>query len=98
MTPDVIAKARNDLKAPPKKRGKGKRTDADVNRTLAALSSACSACSYAVKEWGWLDRNPVQRVSKGRDSPGRVRFLDVVERIAFLEACRKSTNPHLYLP
>jgi len=94
LTPEVIAQARDALKATPKMRGKGQRTDADVNRTLAALSSACS---YAVKELGWLERNPVERVIKGAESRGRVRFLDDLERTAFLEACRASRNKHLYL-
>src|SRR5450830_1796697 len=58
LTPDVIAKARDKLKATPKLHGGGQRTDADVNRTLAALSSACS---YAVKELGWIERNPLER-------------------------------------
>lgn len=94
LTPDVIAKARDKLKATPKQLGGGERTDADVNRTLAALSSACG---FAVKELGWLERNPLERVSKGSESKGRVRFLSDVELPAFLKACRESSNPSLYL-
>lgn len=94
MTPDVIAKARDTLKATPKQRGGGTRTAADVNRTLAALSSACG---YAVKELGWLERNPLERVTKGAESKGRVRFLSDVELPAFLQACRESSNKSLYL-
>jgi integrase len=94
LTPDVIAKARDDLKATPKQRGGGIRSDADVNRTLAALSSACS---HAVKELGWLERNPLERVSKGSESKGRVRFLSDEELPALLSACRESSNKSLYL-
>lgn len=94
LTPDVIAKARDTLKATPKQRGGGTRTPADVNRTLAALSSACG---YAVKELGWLERNPLERVSKGAEHKGRVRFLDDDELPRFLQACRESSNPDLYL-
>lgn len=94
MTPDVIAKARDKLKETPKKRGGGARSDADVNRTLAALSSACG---FAVKELGWLERNPLERVSKGTENKGRVRFLSDDELPLFLRACRESANPHLYL-
>lgn len=93
LTPDAIAKARDGLKATPKRRGAGIRTDADVNRTLAALSSACS---FAVKELGWLEKNPLERVSKGTESKGRVRFLDDAELPRFLKACRGSKNPYLY--
>lgn len=94
MTPDVIAKARDTLKETPKQRGGGVRSDADVNRALAALSSACS---FAVKELGWLERNPLERVSKGTESKGRVRFLDDAELVCFLKACRESSNASLYL-
>lgn len=94
LTPDVIAKARDALKATPKRRGGGVRSAADVNRTLAALSSACG---YAVKELGWLERNPMERVSKGAESKGRVRFLSDEELPRFLQACRESSNANLYL-
>lgn len=94
LTPDVIAKARDKLAKTPKQRGGGIRTDADVNRTLAALSSACS---YGVKELGWLERNPLERVSKGTESKGRVRFLSDDELPRFLKACRESSNADLYL-
>ena len=94
LTPDVIAKARDTLKATPKQRGAGIRSAADVNRTLAALSSACG---YAVKELGWLERNPMERVTKGAESKGRVRFLSDEELPRFLQACRESGNPSLYL-
>lgn len=94
LTPDVIAKTRDTLKATPKQKGGGTRTPADVNRTLAALSSACG---YAVKELGWLERNPLERVAKGTEHKGRVRFLDDDELPRFLQACRESSNPDLYL-
>lgn len=94
MTPDVIAKARDALKETPKQRGGGIRSDADVNRTLAALSSACT---YAVKELGWLEKNPMERVRKGTENKGRVRFLSDEELPRFLKACRESSNPALYL-
>lgn len=94
LTPDVIAKARDTLKATRKLRGGGIRSAADVNRTLAALSSACA---YAVKELGWLERNPLERVTKGAESKGRVRFLSDAELPRFLQACRESNNKSLYL-
>ncbi|EGF31261.1 site-specific recombinase, phage integrase family [Oxalobacteraceae bacterium IMCC9480] len=94
MTPDVIAKARDKLASTPKQRGGGIRSAADVNRTLAALSSACG---FAVKELGWLERNPMERVRKGAEAKGRVRFLSSDELPLFLKACRDSANSHLYL-
>lgn len=93
MTPDVIAKARDKLKATPKLKGGGVRSDADTNRTLAALSSACT---YAVKELGWLERNPLERVKKGKEPDGIVRYLSDEELPLFLKACRESENHDLY--
>lgn len=94
LTPDVIAQARDKLLATPKQIGGGQRTGADVNRFIAALSSACS---FAVKELDWLEKNPCERVSKPKESPGRVRFLDDEELPRLLTACEQSTNKDLYL-
>ncbi|HEX3485583.1 MAG TPA: integrase, partial [Micropepsaceae bacterium] len=94
LTPDVIAKARDKLLQTPKRWGGKARTAADVNRTLAALSSACT---HAVKELGWLERNPLEKVTKGPESKGRVRFLSDDELPRFLKACRESANESLYL-
>ncbi len=69
-----------------------KRSGATTNRFLAALSSCCA---YGVKELGWLERNPVERVTKPKEKKRRVRFLDDAELPRFLKACRK--HPDLYL-
>lgn len=69
-----------------------KRSGATTNRFLAALSSVCS---YGVKELGWIERNPVERVTKPRENKGRVRFLDEVELPRFLDACRKHDDLYL---
>ncbi len=94
LTPDVIAKTRDKLKATPKRHGGGARSAADVNRMLAVLSSVCG---YAVTELQWLERNPIERVKKGTESKGRVRYLDENELKRFLKACRESDNSSLYL-
>lgn len=94
LTPDVISKARDKLANTPKHRGGGARSAATVNRTLAALSSACG---FAVKELGWLEKNPMERVRRRAEAKGRVRFLSDEELPLFLKACRDSTNSQLYL-
>ncbi len=76
------------------KRPKSKRSGPTVNRYLAALSVCLS---YGVKTLQWLERNPCERISKSRESTGRVRFLSDDERKALLNACRKSDNKDLYL-
>jgi integrase len=66
---------------------------ATVVRYMAALSHAFTV---AVKEWGWLDDSPMRRVTKPKESRGRVRFLSDEEREQLLDACRSSDNPYLY--
>jgi integrase len=49
-----------------------------------------------VKEWGWVEGNPLTKVTKPKEPRGRVRFLDDDERERFLVACRESASPDLY--
>jgi integrase len=74
------------------KRERSLRTGSTVNRYLASLSS-CLA--YGVKEHGWIERNPCERVKKPKESEGRVRFLADDERHRLIHACRP--HPDLYL-
>ena len=66
---------------------------ATINRYLAALSHVFT---YAVKELGWTDENPLTKISKEKEPSGRTRFLSEEERDRFLAACRQSTSPDLY--
>jgi integrase len=91
VTPARIAEARDTLLGEPTKQGP--RKPATVVRYLAALSHALS---MAVKEWGWLEANPMQKVRRPPEPRGRVRFLSDDERARLLEACRASRNPALY--
>ena len=88
----TIKKHRDELKATPKAQGGGERTGADVNRTLAALSSALS---FAVRELEWLEANPMGRIRKFTEPPGRVRYLTEEELPELLKACRESKNKDL---
>ena len=105
FTTAVIAKARDKLLQEnltfPKRCDDGvvrrveidkKRSSATVNRYLAALSSICK---LGVNELGWLERNPVERVSKLKEHTGRVRYLDEFELPRFLVACRKHNDLYL---
>jgi integrase len=69
-----------------------KRSGPTTNRFLAALSSACA---YGVRELGWIERNPVERVTKPKENKGRVRYLDEHELPRFLKACSKNADLHL---
>jgi integrase len=80
------------------------RAPATVVRYMAALSHVFTV---AVNEWGWLENNPMRKVSKPKEPRGRVRFLseDTTgldgqaiegERTRLLKACKQSNNPHLH--
>lgn len=92
ITSARVAELRDELQATPKRNGGGQRTPADVNRALAALSSAMS---YAVKELGWIERNPLERVRKQKEGGGRIRFLSEEELPRLLSAVRASPNEDL---
>ncbi|MGB5830414.1 MAG: site-specific integrase, partial [Thiohalocapsa sp.] len=91
-TPALIAEQRDQLLRTPTLRGPATKP-ATVVRYLAVLSHAFTV---AMKEWGWVEDNPVQRVTKPKEPRGRVRFLSDDERERLLAACRVSSNRHLY--
>lgn len=92
ITPALLVECRDALARGTTYRGTV-RSPATVNRYLAALSHVLSV---AVKEWGWLEDNPFRKVSKPRESRGRVRFLSDPERERLLAECKASCNPDLY--
>lgn len=103
VTPDLIGRVRDQLLNEPyittrNVRGRAieterHRTGATVNRYLAALGHCLTV---TVKEWRWMESNPMQNIKKSGESKGRVRFLNDDERERLLEACRGSQNPYLY--
>ena len=98
-TPVLIAECRDALTHEPiKAQAEGAperhRTPATVNRYLAILSHAFTV---AIKEWQWIDSNPLLKVTKPKEPRGIVRYLDGDERARLLDACRTSGNPDLAL-
>lgn len=87
VSPGAIASKRDELA-----RG-GKRAPATVNRYLAILSHAFTV---AVREWEWIEHNPVRRVRRLKEARGRVRFLSEKERKSLLDACRTSPDRRVY--
>ena len=69
-------------------------SNARVNRYMATLSTTITT---AVKEWEWMEDNPLRKISKLKEPRGRVRYLSDDERELLLTACRESHNPNLYL-
>lgn len=92
VTPARIAEYRDELLQGKTARGE-QRAPATVVRYLASLSHAFT---IAVKEWGWVESNPVLKVTKPKEPRGRVRFLEEEERRRLLEACQSSPNAYLY--
>lgn len=92
ITPSLIAQHRDNLLSTTTYRGT-KRSPSTVIRYLSALSHVCT---IAVNEFGWMDDNPLRKVTKPKSPQGRVRFLDDEERIRLLDACKASKSKHLY--
>jgi integrase len=93
VTPALIAQYRDKLAKTPSQRGET-RSNATVNRYLAVLSHLFT---MAIKEWGWIEDNPLRKVTKPKESRGRVRFLSDDERARLLVECKKSEGPYLYI-
>lgn len=92
VTAGMVAECRDKLLNETTNR-KHKRSQATVVRYLAALSHAFSV---AMREWEWLNENPVAKVRRPQEPKGRTRFLDESEIKRLLSACRKSSNEFLY--
>ncbi|BCA93814.1 integrase [Legionella antarctica] len=93
VTPALIAQFRDKLAKTPSQRGES-RSNATVNRYLAVLSHLFT---MAIKEWGWVEDNPLRKVTKPKESRGRVRFLSDEERVRLLDECKKSESQYLYI-
>ncbi len=91
LLPPMIAACRDKLLAGTTYR-KTKRSGGTVNRYLAGFSKVLTV---AVKEWQWMQENPMSKVSKPSESNGRNRFLSKEEVGRLLEACERSTSPYL---
>jgi integrase len=61
---------------------------------MAALSTALNT---SIREWEWMEDNPMRKISKLKEPRGRVRHLSKDERESLLAACKDSVNNHLYL-
>ena len=92
VTPAILAEKKNELLQGVTYRGT-KRSPSTVARYLAALSHVFST---AVRELGWIDDNPMRKVTKPKEARGRVRFLDEEELERLLVVCKESSNQHLY--
>jgi integrase len=65
-----------------------------VRQYLATLSGALTA---AVQDFEWLTEQPMRKVRRPPEPPGRDRFLSAEERLRLVEACDQSLNLYLGL-
>jgi len=96
ITPSLLSECKETLgkePSPKPKNGKLTRSNATVNRYMACLSTVLTK---AVKEWGWMEENPMFKVTKKKEPKGRVRFLSDPERKKLLIECQKISH-ELYL-
>jgi len=92
IKPPLIVEYR-DILASGETHGGARRAAGTVNRYIAALSHAFT---IAVNDWGWVEDNPLKKISKLKEPRGRVRYLSDDERERLLETCKSSNNPYLY--
>jgi len=92
ITPVLVAEYRDRLKHEITIRNKP-RSNGSVRRHLAVLSHILNV---AVKEFGWMQENPIMKVKKPKEASGSIRFLSQEERERLLKACRESSNLFLY--
>ena len=93
INPAVISECREKLSEEKTHLGKI-RSSASINRYMAVLSSIFSV---AVREWQWVEENPVKKIKKLKESEGRNRFLSEDEIDRLIKACRESRNKNLLL-
>ncbi len=96
VTTPILAEKRDDLAnqlVSGDEDGGKKRSNASVNRYLAALSHVYSV---AEREWGWIYDSPIKRVGRLKEPRGRVRFLSDDERKNLVDECQQSKEPLLY--
>jgi len=70
-----------------------KRSPTTVRHYLISLSHLFT---IAVRDWEWLQENPMDKVSKPKPTRGRQRYLSEDERNALIAEAKKSQCPFLY--
>ncbi|MGB7977603.1 MAG: site-specific integrase [Chlamydiales bacterium] len=92
VTNSMISELRDKLLSEKLPKGT-KRTSSTTNRYLAALSHAYTV---AMKDWGWVNENPVLKVRRPKENKARERFLEKHEIEVLLNECLKIKSPYIY--
>jgi integrase len=88
LTPAVLTEKRSELIRSGGPGGKPA-SAATANRYMASLSHVIS---IAVREWGWMEISPFQKVSQLKEPRGRVRFLSDDERTRLLDEVQQHSD------
>lgn len=97
ITPIMIADHRDKLlNEPMKKKGEEKEHMLSNGTVIRYLASLSVCFTYAARDLGWVEANPVKGVNKPKASRGRVRFLTPEERKNLLAKCKNSPSKALY--
>lgn len=92
IKPNLISQKRDDLLVSLTCKNRP-RSPTTVVRYLASLSHAFSV---AVRDWEWMQENPVLKISKPKILNERTRFLSDEERTRLIKACQESESKGLY--
>ncbi len=92
LSPQVLSQERDELSKKLLAKRK-KRSPANVNRYLAALSHMLTIAS---EEWGLISENSLLKVRRLSEPRGRTRFLSEDEVKRLLDACQNSEYEDLY--
>jgi integrase len=97
ITPVMIADHRDKLLTEPmRKKGEEKEHMLSKGTVIRYLASLSVCFTYAERDLGWIESNPVKAVNKPKASRGRERFLTAEEREKLLVECKDSTSSALY--
>ena len=94
ITPALVNEYRSKLSLEKNEHKKVTKSNATINRYCSALSHCFT---IAVKEWGWMEENPLLKIKKLKEPRGRVRYLNDEERERLMQACKESSSPFLYI-
>lgn len=92
IKPNLLSQKRDNLLSSPTCKNKP-RSPTTVVRYLASLSHAFSV---ALRDWEWVQENPILKISKPKISNERTRFLSDEERMKLVKACQESESKGLY--
>lgn len=92
ISPSIIADCRDRLLKEATHQSK-LRSPATVVRYLSSLSAVFET---VIKEWHWIEKNPVRLIRKPSVDNARTRFLSEDECKRLMASCKESRNPYLY--